>query len=575
MAYRSFVKQSLDRVSLGEKNRNAPEGHKFCNAICYDYLPINNFSSSHVICNNCRNLINMADQKIKNKEMTLDEFVNDPMTVYNKNKLELNVKKMCEICKQDKFVNCFEYNRKVCKSCRALQLSTKSKTALEGYIKDIELLKNNIPELENYLLHIPKDCLILIISHYQIGRKSTDKKSTMVFNSVQYFKRLLNPTICKGGCGSNTVDNFDFCEKCKIHQPKKTSERRQEFIDNLDKIVGELKPMNSETDRDLYNKDELCQIARKFNIIFLQKTKKNELFDMINNVLQKREEKRLIENAKNEIKDKICIIEYKFENLVLNDIAIEARSSDGYINATQLCKAGGKLFGHWFTLQTTKDLIDALSSDIHIPISQLVVVLKGNSSKFSQGSWIHPDLSVQLAQWISPQFAIRVSRWVREIMITGKVNTDIYKSNEELVNLQLALQKEQEEKKMLEIKHKSLLQKRQYHKFQKGSSFYIIKINDYDYKVGYEEVNINNRLQTHRTSIPNLRLIYLVYTPDAYLVEQCMLKRFNSKKIENNHEFLTEINELELTSSVNTFIQYCNLEHKVVDIEEIKKYNES
>jgi hypothetical protein len=27
------------------------------------------------------------------------------------------------------------------------------------------------------------------------------------------------------------------------------------------------------------------------------------------------------------------------------------------------------------------------------------------------GSWIHPDLAVQLAQWISPKFALQVSRW--------------------------------------------------------------------------------------------------------------------------------------------------------------------
>ncbi len=32
-----------------------------------------------------------------------------------------------------------------------------------------------------------------------------------------------------------------------------------------------------------------------------------------------------------------------------------------YINAAQLCKAGGKLFGYWYRLDATKQLIIELS----------------------------------------------------------------------------------------------------------------------------------------------------------------------------------------------------------------------
>ena len=66
-----------------------------------------------------------------------------------------------------------------------------------------------------------------------------------------------------------------------------------------------------------------------------------------------------------------------------------------------MCKAGKKEFKHWKSLESTKDLIKALESEVGIPTSQLIDSKKGNTSKFSQGSWIHPDLAVQLAQWIS------------------------------------------------------------------------------------------------------------------------------------------------------------------------------
>lgn len=52
------------------------------------------------------------------------------------------------------------------------------------------------------------------------------------------------------------------------------------------------------------------------------------------------------------------------------------RESDGYINATMLCKVGGKKFGHWFTLVSTKELIRFLSLKINIPIEKLIDIKK-------------------------------------------------------------------------------------------------------------------------------------------------------------------------------------------------------
>jgi hypothetical protein len=117
--------------------------------------------------------------------------------------------------------------------------------------------------------------------------------------------------------------------------------------------------------------------------------------------------------------------EIMYSNITLNNVVITSRPLDHYVNATQLCQAGGKKFSHWFSLETTKELINELSSDAGITASLLVETIRGRSSKFTQGSWIHPDLSIQLAQWISPKFAIQVSKWIRTLFNQGSLQIDM------------------------------------------------------------------------------------------------------------------------------------------------------
>jgi hypothetical protein len=96
---------------------------------------------------------------------------------------------------------------------------------------------------------------------------------------------------------------------------------------------------------------------------------------------------------------------------------IEQRASDGYINATAMCKAAGKQMNDYTRLDTTKAFLQELSSDTGIPVSQLIQVLKEGWK--GQGTWAHPQVSTHLAQWLSPKFAVQVSKWVHE-WLSGK-----------------------------------------------------------------------------------------------------------------------------------------------------------
>jgi hypothetical protein len=101
-----------------------------------------------------------------------------------------------------------------------------------------------------------------------------------------------------------------------------------------------------------------------------------------------------------------------------NGSVIDQRSVDGYINATAMCTAAGKKIGNYFQNQTTSAFLVELASDIGNPISEIVQVIKGGNPT-EQGTWVHPQVAIHLAQWLSPTFSVKVSKWVYDWM-SGK-----------------------------------------------------------------------------------------------------------------------------------------------------------
>ena len=170
--------------------------------------------------------------------------------------------------------------------------------------------------------------------------------------------------------------------------------------------------------------------------------------------------------------------------------------NDGYIFATGLCKIVKKQVGGWLRLNETKELIKKLESDKLIHISQLVEVYKGNTSKYDQGTWIHPDLGIQLAQWCSPSFSLQVSKWIRELILTDKVELEKEKSNEELQEELNKIKNQLEEQIKLNVD------------FQKKTEEYMIEIGK---KTEENQVLANKfvRLQKRET-FPDNNVVYIV-----------------------------------------------------------------
>ena len=122
----------------------------------------------------------------------------------------------------------------------------------------------------------------------------------------------------------------------------------------------------------------------------------------------------------------------------VNEITIGKRAIDGYINATAMCQACGKQLAHYLENQTTKAFLEALCENIGIPILDLAQVKRGRNG----GTWVHPQIAINLGQWCSPQFAVLVSKWVYEWMSRGKapaVTPLLPSPKERLENIRLGL----------------------------------------------------------------------------------------------------------------------------------------
>ena len=88
---------------------------------------------------------------------------------------------------------------------------------------------------------------------------------------------------------------------------------------------------------------------------------------------------------------------------------VRQRTRDTYIDATAMCQAAGKLWGHYWERPANRKFVAALSADIGIPISELVQIVRGGYPEL-QGTWVHPAVAVHLGQWLSVEFQVWVSR---------------------------------------------------------------------------------------------------------------------------------------------------------------------
>jgi hypothetical protein len=561
--FKNYFKDTLNLNDYLKIMKTAPEGEKYCNAKCQKFLAQEEFYEGKYNCKICYNQIIKARKMIDNNQLTFEQFLENPLLVEREETI-IPVYRTCKTCEKELTLDHFESYRKECILCRRGKKKKNYEEEFKKYIPGIEAAKADIPALSNLIKGMSADLLKLTVKHYGIGMSHEDRvKDKMVVKIVEFFRAQLNPFICLGTCGNTLTVQFSVCDRCKKTKKSTAEEKMIEFEKSLDSVIENLSEKRE--DYNKYNKKQISMIATKLELKFFKTWDKTVIIDHIL--------KHLIKEREAEEKEsKQALINLGGE-INLNGIIVLSRE-DGYINATQMCKAGGKLFGNWYKTDSTKELIETLEVDLNSTIADVtfrisaIDIKKGGNDKKNQGSWIHPDLAVQLAQWISPKFAIQVSRWVRELALNGKVEIGNEKTNEQLFQLQ-------NDYKKLEIKHRSLLEKKNYYKFKKGECFYIISDMDgksIKNKPGFEGVDIDVRLQQHRSTTPACKLEYLIYSKDAKLVETAILKKFENKKRNfKNHEWLFDVDVDHLIKSVRIIMDILGIEYE--EEKDIAKYN--
>jgi hypothetical protein len=353
------------------------------------------------------------------------------------------------------------------------------------------LIQNKIKELED-IENIKKNYLLL-----QEQQRITETKYTTLQDNH-----------------NNLLDNYN-----KLLEEKKTTEAKYENI--IERITKEALSHNFEDETIIEIDDTLS------------------------------ESQFTVDESESETDD---VDNYKLTPLEVGQgYTIEHREEDGYINVTNLCKAGGKQFKHWNRLDKTKAFLQVLSSAVHIRTAELIKLGKGlkNIKDSTQGTWVHPQIAINIAQWISPQFDVKVSGWVYEIMMTGKVditNTKTYKE----------LQKENKNKELkIQYITKKYVKSQPRVQYEEKNVVYILTTKlmkkDRRYILG-KATNLTSRLSTYNKSDEHEVVYYASCEDEETMscVETMVFQYLNEYREQANRErfILPEKKEISFFSDV-------------------------
>lgn len=278
-------------------------------------------------------------------------------------------------------------------------------------------------------------------------------------------------------------------------------------------------------------------------------------------------------------------------SLTLNDIVIESRDSDKYVNGTQLCNAGGKKFSNWFRLDSTKDLINTLETRLWVGslMKRHVVDIVSTGRNELRGSWVHPDLAIQLAQWISSTFALEVSSWIRQLFTTGSVSL-IPHQPDELIRLQNEVERQARELKERDAKimerdeklmerdarinrlntiHKELITYKK--KMTKDERIYIVSTAEYArqgiFKIGRTRNDMKRRSSGHNTSHikgDKVKVLKEFMVADSVAIEKNVHTKLKGLLLDGEREFFLCPYYL-LERIVDLIVNHDDDEHDVVN----------
>ena len=348
--------------------------------------------------------------------------------------------------------------------------------------------------------------------------------------------------------------------KNKINYEQEIKRIQEEFSLYKKQEKVRLKDKEKQFEQKISDKERLIQEKNEYILKLEAAIEKfeNTLLSMASERFNSINNEAVIEIDNNNEEKDFKEEEYQLQPLDLgNDLYIENREEDGYINVTNLCKAGNKKFSHWNLLDKTKTFLRVLSSEAGIPASLLIIHQTGSGS--NQCTWVHPYIAINIAQWISPQFDVKVSSWIYEVMLTGKIDISKTKSFQ-----QLRLENK-EHKLKIQYLTKKYVKSQPRIQYNEKNVIYILTTPSHKKEGKYilgKATNLTNRLSTYNKTDEH-EVIYYQECPDEdsmSIVEQVVFHKLKDYREQANRErfILPEEKSIELfidtiKKSIETF----------------------
>jgi hypothetical protein len=115
------------------------------------------------------------------------------------------------------------------------------------------------------------------------------------------------------------------------------------------------------------------------------------------------------------------------------DIVTEIRLTDGFVNATKLCKSAGKFWADYFKNKSTQLFLTELIGNMKKSDGNMKKINGNMNISFENiidsevggnhdGTWVHPDVAIDLARWCSTKFHVAITQLVRKFLC-GELTT--------------------------------------------------------------------------------------------------------------------------------------------------------
>ena len=97
---------------------------------------------------------------------------------------------------------------------------------------------------------------------------------------------------------------------------------------------------------------------------------------------------------------------------IWNGTPISRRTTDGYVNATAMCKANGKKWNNYYRQEKTAQYLQSLKRSTRFPADPITTITDGPNE--GRGTYVHHRIAVDLARWIDTDFAVWMDGWFLE-----------------------------------------------------------------------------------------------------------------------------------------------------------------